>query len=150
MTEHDPRRMPSFVIKQLANELIRRGEARLRPLGFGFSTLPILVAVKNGEAMTQADLARALKVEQPSMAQALARMERDGLIQRRQNPNHRTNQFVELTAHATRLLPKARALLAQDNALAMEGFTPEEAEALMRFLERMTENLRKPASDQSV
>lgn len=141
--QQDPRRMPSFLLKQVANELIRRGEAKLRPLGFGFSTLPILVALKRGDAATQADLARALKVEQPSMAQALARMERDGLIQRRPSPDHRTNQLVELTALANKVLPKARTLLAEDNAQAMAGFTVEETETLVSFLDRMNDNLRR-------
>ncbi|ONK25257.1 hypothetical protein BLX87_00695 [Bacillus sp. VT-16-64] len=60
MPNPDPRQTPSFLIKQAARELMRRGEERLRPLGLGAAYLPVLVAVKNGEASTQADLARLL------------------------------------------------------------------------------------------
>ena len=44
--------------------------------------LPVLVALQDGRASTQRDLARFAKIEQPPMAQMLARMERDGLIRR--------------------------------------------------------------------
>jgi hypothetical protein len=45
-------------------------------------TLPVLVALQDGRASTQRDLACFAKIEQPPRAQMLARMERDGLIQR--------------------------------------------------------------------
>jgi MarR family transcriptional regulator for hemolysin len=47
----------------------------------------VLVALQDGRASTQRDLARFAKIEQqPPMAQMLARMKRDGLIQRAPDP----------------------------------------------------------------
>jgi MarR family transcriptional regulator for hemolysin len=142
MTVLDPRETASFMIKQAAQELVRQGEARLRPLGLGFAYLPALVALKNGEAVTQADLARLLRVEQPSMAQMLARMERDGLIRRRPDPSHKRNQIIEITKAALDRLPQARAVLGKDNAKAMAGFSASEAKAFLGFLQRVNVNLR--------
>jgi hypothetical protein len=51
----------------------RLSEARLKPLGFGVAHLPVLVALQDGRASTQRDLARFAKIEQPPMAQRLAR-----------------------------------------------------------------------------
>ncbi|MBQ9353273.1 MarR family transcriptional regulator [Phyllobacterium sp.] len=125
---------------------MRRGEERLRPLGLGAAYLPVLVAVKNGEASTQADLARLLQVEQPSMAQALARMERDGFIQRKPDPAHRRSQIIELTALAFERLPQAYAALNEGNILAMTGFSAGETAQFVAFLNRVNANLRNEDS----
>src|SRR5208337_3872156 len=73
---------PGHLISLAARGFARLSEARLKPLGFGVGHLPVLIALHDGRADTQRDLARFAKIEQPSMAQMLARMERDGLIQR--------------------------------------------------------------------
>src|SRR5260370_5025487 len=73
---------PGHLISLAARGFARLSEARLKPLGFGVGHLPVLVALQNGRASTQRDLARFAKIEQPPIAQMLARMERDGLIQR--------------------------------------------------------------------
>lgn len=61
----DPSNVPSFLIKQVARELSRLTETQLRPLGLGMASLPVLEAVRQGKATTQAELARLLRVEQP-------------------------------------------------------------------------------------
>ncbi|MBA8901345.1 MarR family transcriptional regulator [Phyllobacterium sp. P30BS-XVII] len=142
MSSPDTRQAPSFLIKQVARELIRRGEERLRPLGLGTAYLPIMVAVKNGDAATQADLARLLRVEQPSMAQLLGRMERDGFIRRKVDPSNRRSQIIELTALAVERLPQAYAALNEGNILAMTDFTPDEEAQFVAFLNRIQINLR--------
>ena len=77
---------PGHLISLAARGFARLSEARLKPLGFGVGHLPVLVALQDGRASTQRDLARFAKIEQPPMAQMLARMERDGLIRRAPDP----------------------------------------------------------------
>jgi MarR family transcriptional regulator, transcriptional regulator for hemolysin len=72
---------PGHLISLAARGFARLSEARLKPLGFGVGHLPVLVALQDGRASTQRDLARFARIEQPPMAQMLARMERDGLIE---------------------------------------------------------------------
>src|ERR1700684_3771915 len=77
---------PGHLISLAARGFARLSEARLKPLGFGVGHLPVLIALQDGRASTQRALARFAKIEQPPMAQMLARMERDGLIQRAPEP----------------------------------------------------------------
>jgi MarR family transcriptional regulator for hemolysin len=77
---------PGRLFSLAARGFARLSEARLKPLGFGVGHLPVLAALQDRQASTQRDLARFAKIEQPSMAQALARMERDGMIQRAPDP----------------------------------------------------------------
>ena len=64
---------PGHLISLAARGFARLSEARLKPLGFGVGHLPVLVALRDGRASTQRDLARFARIEQPPMAQMLAR-----------------------------------------------------------------------------
>lgn len=132
---------PGHLVSLAARGFARLSEARLKPLGFGVGHLPVLVALRDGEASTQRDLARFARIEQPPMAQMLGRMERDGLIRRTPDPNDGRSQRVVLTDAALARLPQAIAVLFQGNCDALEGFTDGEAEQFLDFLSRLLANL---------
>jgi MarR family transcriptional regulator, transcriptional regulator for hemolysin len=137
---------PGHLISLAARGFARLGEARLKPLGFGVGHLPVLVALQDGQAGTQRDLARFARIEQPSMAQMLARMERDGLICRTRDPVDGRSSQVSLTETARTRLPDACAVLFQGNRDALNGFTDEEATQLIALLTRLIANLDRVAS----
>ena len=99
----------------------------------------MLAALKDGGALTQRELAEAAGVEQPSMAQLLARMERDGLVRRDPSPTDGRSSLVSLTPAAQRKLEPGRALLRQIDEEACAIFTPAEREALAGMLLRLLE-----------
>ena len=136
---------PGHLISLAARGFARLSEARLKPLGFGIGHLPVLVALQNGKAATQRDLARFARVEQPPMAQMLARMERDGLIQRTPDPADGRSSRIVLTKAARDGMPAAIATLFEGNRQALAGFSEEEALLLADLLTRLIENLDRIA-----
>ncbi len=136
---------PGHLISLAARGFTRLSESRLKPLGFGVGQLPVLVALQNGRASTQRDLARFAKVEQPPMAQMLARMERDGLIERTPDPADGRSSRIMLTEAARESMPEAIATLFQGNREALDGFTRQESEQLVGLLTRLIANLDKIA-----
>jgi len=137
---------PGHLISLAARGFARLSEARLKPLGFGVGHLPVLVALRDGRANTQRDLARFAKIEQPSMAQMLVRMERDGLIQRTPDAADGRSSRVALTGVARARLPDACATLLEGNREALSGFTNEEAAQLVALLTRVIANLDRVAN----
>ena len=140
---------PGHLISVAARGFARLSEQRLKPLGFGVGQLPVLVALQNGEASTQRDLARFARVEQPPMAQMLARMERDGLIERTRDPADGRSSRIVLTKAAREAMPEAIATLFQGNREALAGFTDAEAGQLVDLLMRLIGNLDRIASTES-
>ncbi|CAN7591134.1 MarR family winged helix-turn-helix transcriptional regulator [Caulobacter sp. LjRoot300] len=132
---------PGHLISLAARAFARLSESRLKPLGFGIGHLPVLVALRDGEASTQAELARVARTEQPPMAQMLARMERDGLIERTPDPTDGRRARVTLTDAARTRMPDAVAVLLAGNAQALEGFSEREALQLEKLLKRLIANL---------
>jgi MarR family transcriptional regulator, transcriptional regulator for hemolysin len=137
---------PGHLISLAARGFARLSEARLKPLGFGVGHVPVLVALQDGRASTQRDLARFAKIEQPPMAQMLARMERDGLIQRAPDPADGRSSRITLTAAAVARLPDAIAALLWGNREVLRDFTDEEARLLVSLLTRLIANLDRIAS----
>lgn len=137
---------PGHLISLVARGFARLSEARLKPLGFGVGYLPVLVVLRDGRAETQRDLARIVRIEQPSMAQMLSRMERDGLIRRTPDPTDGRSSLISLTETALARLPDACATLFQGNVDALEGFTEDETAQLVSLLGRLISNLDRAVS----
>ncbi|MBB3298956.1 DNA-binding MarR family transcriptional regulator [Rhizobium sp. BK591] len=140
---------PGHLISLAARGFARLSETRLKPLGFGVGQLPVLVALQDGKASTQRDLARFARVEQPPMAQMLARMERDGLIERTRDPADGRSSRIVLAKAARDGMPEAIAALFQGNEEALAGFTDAEAAQLVGLLKRLIDNLDQIANAES-
>ncbi|MCB8877915.1 MarR family winged helix-turn-helix transcriptional regulator [Acidisoma silvae] len=132
---------PGHLISLAARGFARLSEARLKPLGFGVGHLPVLIALQDGRADTQRDLARFAKVEQPPMAQMLARMERDGLISRTRDTADGRSCHIALTELSKARLPEACVVLFEGNREALIDFTDEESDLFIRLLTRLILNL---------
>ncbi len=136
-----PWAMPALLIATAARLLARIADARFRDIGISVSQLPVLVALKDGGSLSQKELTRRAGVEQPSMAQLLARMERDGVIRRKPDPADGRSSLISLTARTMKLIDPARAIMAQGNRDALAGFNDREVRQLVALLQRVITNV---------
>ena len=134
-------RNPTHLINLASRTFTKVIEARLRRIGIGIGQVPVLAALKDGHALHQTELARMARVEQPSMAAILKRMERDGLVERISNPDDSRSHAIALTPKAIERIPEAHAIMMQGNDEALEGLSEEEIVTLTSLLERVSENL---------
>jgi MarR family transcriptional regulator, transcriptional regulator for hemolysin len=139
--EADLFRTPGHLINRLSRLSLRWTDGQFQHLGLAAAQMPVLYALKDGGYSTQTELARLAHIEQPTMAQLLARMERDGLIRRTANPEDKRSSLVSLTPLALRRLPEARAVLREGNKQALHGFTEREIDTLVRLLQRVLKNV---------
>nr|WP_315430664.1 MarR family transcriptional regulator [uncultured Albidiferax sp.] len=148
MTElHVPHSMK--LLGRVTRGFYRLADVELRPFGLASGQLPVLVSLKNGQALSQAELARIAQVEQPSMAQLLNRMERDGLVERVADPQDKRSRLISLTSAAAERLPQAKRLMEGLTSQALAGFTPEEIAQLGAYLARMNDNIDRMAGEAS-
>ena len=146
--EWNPLSAPGNLISQAARIFGRLGEARLKPLGFGVGQLPVLMALKDGAALSQKQLAQLARIEQPSMAQMLGRMERDGLVARSPDPRDGRSSLVSLTDLALQQINDVRQVLLRGNEEALAGMTDQDVAILADLLTRLIDNLRQAEARQ--
>lgn len=137
----DPTAYPGHYFSRIARSLARIGDVRLGKLGFATAQLPVLAALKDGQDRSQTELARWAKVEQPTMAQLLARMERDGIIRRQPDPADRRSSLISLTEQARERLPAGRAILQKSNEEMTRGLSSQDVQTLVALLRRVLDNL---------
>ena len=137
----NPQSAPTFWINHASRSIMRRFEHSLRPLGFGVAYLPVVALIDEDERLLQKDLAERAHVEQPTMAALLARMERDGLIEREPHPTDRRASLLALTAKAKARFPEAKKRLTENADTAVAGFSEHEKATLMALLKRVVQNL---------
>jgi DNA-binding MarR family transcriptional regulator len=100
-----------------------------------------LFALEEGEPLSQKELAEAARIEQPSMAELLARMERDGVVQREPNPEDKRGSLTSLTRAARARLPDAKEALWQGEDEATAELSEREKATLIKLLQKVVRNL---------
>ncbi len=132
---------PAHLINRAARLMTRVGETRMKPLGFSPAQLPVLGALLRHGPLSQKALTEGAMIEQPSMAQLLARMERDGLVSRRPDPDDGRSSLYALTEKARDTLPALSEALTDGGRQALAGFSADEEDILRGLLKRMIANL---------
>ncbi|WP_417415976.1 MarR family winged helix-turn-helix transcriptional regulator [Hoeflea sp.] len=126
-------------IARLYAAALQRG---LAPLKLSPAQFLALNELWSDDGLTQRDLARRLAVEQATMANTLARMERDRLVERRPHPDDRRSQQVWLTQAARGLQAPAIDAADKANDLVAAGLPAAERELFLSMLGRILSNLR--------
>ena len=142
-----PEATATYWINRASRALSRHLDAELRLLGFALGQFPVLRALAGGEALSQSELARIAQVEQPSMAETLARMVRDGVVDRQPDPRDGRVSLVSLSRRSRQRLARARRALMTADARAMHGLSSEELAAICAVLRRIVENVERLAAD---
>ncbi|MBU4529489.1 MAG: MarR family transcriptional regulator [Hoeflea sp.] len=132
----------------LAGELARlygaELQARLAPLGLQPAQFLVLSELWVEDGQTQRALTGRLGVEQATMANTLARMERDHLVTRAPHPDDRRSQLVWLTDAARELEAAAVAAVVDVNQGVLEGLPAAERELFLSMLGRVVSAMRDP------
>ena len=109
MVELNPQAQLRWRVGRAIGQVARRWRARLdaRIAAFGLTEsrwLVLLHLARNGDGLTQKDLAARLAVEAPTLVRTLDWLEREGFVERRGVPHDRRTKTVHLTEKATPLL----------------------------------------------
>jgi DNA-binding MarR family transcriptional regulator len=130
-----------YQVNHLGRLLAQALRDRIAGLGVVPGQFAQLLALYEQDGLTQAELCQRVRIEQPTMANTLNRMERDALIRRVPDPNDGRRARVMLTPRARRLQPTLAAAARSVNADATRGLNDHEVDACMATLARMIDNL---------
>ncbi|TVQ32949.1 MAG: MarR family transcriptional regulator [Geminicoccaceae bacterium] len=136
------RQSAGYLANHMARLFAQGLHARIRPLGLAPAQFLTLLELWREEGLTQAELMARLDVEQATMANTLARMERDGLVRRTPHPEDRRAQQVWLTDKAQALRAPATAAAAAQNEAALRALSAEERATFLALMNRVIDTMR--------
>jgi MarR family transcriptional regulator, transcriptional regulator for hemolysin len=130
----------SLLIGRVAKELNRAFDDVLVAAGGSTPTWQVLHALAAGDHRTQADLALAIGVRQPTLTHHLDAMERAGLVSREREDGNRRVQRVTVTESGRQLFLRLRRAAASFDGRLRAGLDDGDVAELRRLLAQLAEN----------
>lgn len=130
-----------YMTNLAARLFVQAMERTIRPHGVAVAYVPVFFALSGGREMTQAELARHMALEQPTMAATLSRMERDGMLVKRPDPEDGRKMLVRLAPEAREKMEAVAKAVVSVNGLALDGLTAEERRTYLGLLMKIVGNL---------
>lgn len=93
---------------------------------------------------TMTEICHRVRVQWPTMVRVVESMERDGLIEREDNPTDRRSKLLRLTDQGRKVIGRIQPTLDRERAALLAGFTDEELAVCERMLRRIFETAIQP------
>jgi MarR family transcriptional regulator, transcriptional regulator for hemolysin len=123
-------------------------DERLKPMGLSQAKWRTLLHLSlAGDALTQAEIAARLGVEEPTVVTLLHRLENEGWILRRGSPRDRRCNMVLLGRRAQRVISQINATAKKLRHELLEDVSPADLRTCMRVLTRIYEKAERKNGD---
>ncbi|WP_040339788.1 MarR family winged helix-turn-helix transcriptional regulator [Candidatus Blastococcus massiliensis] len=129
-----------LLIARTARELSRAFDRSLAAAGGSLPTWRVLLALDGAEHRTQAELATAVGIRQPTLTHHLDGLERDGLVVRERDPSNRRAVQVSVTESGRQLFLRLRRIAAAFDGRLRAGLADDEVARLRGVLAQLEEN----------
>jgi len=120
-------------------------DARVRTYGLTLSRARLLMHLANAEGATQAELADALEMEQPSMVGLIDALEKMEFIERRAVEGDRRAKAIFLTEAARGEADEILAFASELRQQVLEGVDEKDLAIATRVLQQVTRNIGSAA-----
>lgn len=144
MLQYDFENSVGYWICTTSHAMRRTLEGRLQEQGITFRQWEVLAWLACDGNVSQAELAECMGIEPPTLAGVLARMERDGWVDRRCCDDDRRRNRLVPTPKAEEVWQRALRICHDVRAQATAGFTAAELALFKKLCGDIRENLSVP------
>ena len=130
-----------FLLKDVTRLYTRRFEERAQALSLTLAQCKALTYLARNEGVSQKRLAELIEIDPMSLVRILDRMEADGWVERRADPQDRRARCLVVTDQARPIIELIWQVVTETRAEALAGLTDPERAQLMALLERAHVNL---------
>ena len=134
-----------FLLKDLTQLYVRRFEQHATHLGMTLPQCKVLAKLAQNEGISQARLAELAEVDPMTLVRILDRMEADGWVERRPDPNDRRARRLHMKSKAVPLVEAIWRLADTTRAETFAGVSKDEREVFIGLLGRLHANLSAAA-----
>ena len=138
-----------YLINHIARLCFSGLHAQIAPLGLAPAQFMTLLELWQNDGLTQKELVERLDVEQATMANTIARMERDGLIERRANEKDGRSRSIHMTRKAKSLEKKATAAATSVNENMLSVLSEDEQQMFIRTMQKILSDKKSGLSRRS-
>ena len=133
----------TYLASLLAKGFSRSLLSRAAEIGFSPGQFPVLIELWREDGLTQREILDRLEIEQATLANTLARMERDGLIHRAPHPTDKRAIRNFLTEKGRAIEEQAMTAAQEADQALFKGFRRFERELMLEYMRQAIDNARK-------
>ena len=118
-------------------------QERMSTLGLSRSHHGVLFNLYKHEGISQDALSKIMSVDKATVTRSIRKLMDAGFIRREQDENDKRSYLIYLTEKAHSIKPDIQDMINEWNHIILEGFTEEEEQQVMDYMERICANVRK-------
>ncbi|HLI09335.1 MAG TPA: MarR family transcriptional regulator [Ktedonobacteraceae bacterium] len=126
-----------FILNKASQEILRRCEEVLVPLGIRLRHYSILALLGKGRVLSQNEIGKRLGLDRNNVVVLMNYLEQKQLVVRDQDPTDRRVHAIHLTPHGEALLQEASTRLVEAENQVLSRLTHEELQQLNRLLSKL-------------
>lgn len=126
-----------YLVNRLARSMAGQLAERMRPAGIGIGQWAVLLFLWARDGLSQAELARVVAIEPPTMVRTLDRMVRDGLVTRDADPADGRVSRIHLTDRGRALRDELVPMAVAVNEATLARLTERERATFQRLLTKL-------------
>jgi MarR family transcriptional regulator for hemolysin len=143
MGDLSPNRELAFTIMDVARMLRTYADQLARHYGMTRAQWAVLIRLDRSEGLKQTELAEILDLQPITLTRLLDRLNANGLIERRPDPNDRRANRLYLKPAARPMLDRLAILGSDMMDTVLEGLTPQSVDRMLKEFGTVRENLRR-------
>lgn len=136
-----------YLLARASSEISAQFHDRLKSHGLQVPEWRVLASLSDGDGMTVGELATRALQRQPTMTKTIDRMEKSGLVDRRQGEPDRRQVRVFITAEGRRRVDAALDDAKRHEDEVLSEYPAEEARQLKTMLQTLIERNGAPPND---
>ena len=130
-----------YMLAQVCKLHRQRADELLTEIGLHVGQEMILVMLEDNEGITQTELAERMMIQPPTLTNSLKRLEREGFVMRRPDPDDQRVSRVHTTRKGRDLMATVNEAWTKLEEESFKGFSLEERVLLRRLLIQTCQNL---------
>lgn len=134
--DHSIGKWISIIYRYAQNYMTRE----LEPYNIGGGQFIFLGALYRQDSISQETLSKKLNIDKGTTARAINKLEKEGYVVRKENPEDRRAYKVFLTKKALEIKPEINKVLKNWTKVLSKDFTEDEKEMVTGLLKRMADN----------
>ena len=129
------------LLLRISHRYLNGGYVRMKAMGIHPRQLPILKILYEQDGITQNEIARRLDNRPSTVTVSLKRLERAGMVERKQDEKDQRITRICLTEKGLQMREKVISCVVENDRLVLRGFSDTEECLLRRFLQQIIGNI---------
>ncbi len=133
---------------KITHQYFLKNYRQMTALGIHPGQFPTLCLLAHQDGMTQREIAQKLNIQPPTVTVTIQRLEKSGMVCRREDERDRRISRISLTDLGRSTAEQIRAIMRRNEETMFQGFSESETCLLGRFFQQILENVKKIDTDQ--